>query len=133
MFSRRSLRNVALAEREKRARSRLPPPADFHSPRSTDSSSSFSSASIFYIRPRRRFFRPPPSTNPQEKSEHFAMTAHELWAHSPRDTTKPERADGAGCASLRFAGVECLFVEHSLQSDPTAQVAPVDADLFGIY
>src|SRR5258708_102601 len=49
MFSRRSLRNVALAEREKRARSRLPPPADFHSPRSTDSSNSFSSASIFMV------------------------------------------------------------------------------------
>ena len=41
--------------------------------------------------------------------------------------------DRAGCASLRFAGVECLFVERSLQSDPIAEAAPVDADLFGIY
>src|SRR6266850_8390423 len=49
MFSRRSLRNVALAWREYRARSRLPPPADFQSPRSTDSSNSFSSASIFMV------------------------------------------------------------------------------------
>src|SRR5258708_544349 len=49
MFSRRSLRNVALAERAERARSRLPPAADFHSPRSTDSSNSFSSASIFIV------------------------------------------------------------------------------------
>src|SRR4051812_17292321 len=49
MFSRRSLRNVALAERVYRVRSRLPPPADFHSPRSTDSSNSFSSASIFMV------------------------------------------------------------------------------------
>src|SRR6188472_4211748 len=49
MFRRRSLRKVVFAEREKRARSRLPPPADFHSPRSTDSSNSFSSASIFIV------------------------------------------------------------------------------------
>src|SRR4029453_18982457 len=49
MFSRRSLRNVAFAWREYRARSRLPPLADFHSPRSTDSSSSFSSASSFMV------------------------------------------------------------------------------------
>src|SRR4029450_14012443 len=47
MFSRRSLRNVAFAYREYRAR--LPPLADFHSPRSTDSSNSFSSASIFIV------------------------------------------------------------------------------------
>src|SRR5687767_5569917 len=32
-----------------RVRSRLPPPADFHSPRSTDSRSSFPSASIFIV------------------------------------------------------------------------------------
>src|SRR5258705_2282822 len=49
MFSRRSFLNVAFAQRENRARSRLPPPADFHSPRSTDSSNSFSSASIFMV------------------------------------------------------------------------------------
>ena len=49
MLSRRSLRNVAFAYRGYRARSRLPPPADFHSPRSTDSSSSFSSASSFIV------------------------------------------------------------------------------------
>src|SRR6188472_3372997 len=49
MFRRRSLRKVVFAEREKRARSRLPSPTDFHSPRSTDSSSSFSSASIFMV------------------------------------------------------------------------------------
>src|SRR5882762_2207437 len=49
MFSRRSFLNVAFAYPEKRARSRLPPPADFHSPRSTDSSNSFSSASIFMV------------------------------------------------------------------------------------
>src|SRR6202030_4348374 len=49
MFSRRSFLNVAFAWREKRARSCLPPPADFHSPRSTDSSNSFSSASIFMV------------------------------------------------------------------------------------
>src|SRR3954471_3649679 len=49
MFSRRSFLNVAFASREKRARLRLPPPADFHSPRSTDSSNSFSSASIFMV------------------------------------------------------------------------------------
>src|SRR4029453_1205148 len=45
----RSFLNVAFAYREKRARSRLPPPADFHSPRSTDSSNAFSSASIFMV------------------------------------------------------------------------------------
>src|SRR5918994_1654001 len=49
MFTRRSLRNVAFAYRLKRVRSRLPPLADFHSPRSTESSSSFSSASIFIV------------------------------------------------------------------------------------
>ena len=49
MFSRRSLRNVVFAYREERARSRLPPPVDFYSPRSTDSSSSFSSASSFIV------------------------------------------------------------------------------------
>src|SRR5262245_22765851 len=49
MFSRRSFRNVAFAYREYRARSRLPPFADFHSPRSTESSNSFSSASSFIV------------------------------------------------------------------------------------
>lgn len=49
IFKRRSLRNVAFAYREYRARSRLPPLADFHSPRSTDSTNSFSSASIFIV------------------------------------------------------------------------------------
>jgi hypothetical protein len=34
---------------EQRARSRLPPAADFHSPRSSDSSRSFSSASSFIV------------------------------------------------------------------------------------
>src|ERR1700680_2669007 len=48
MFSRRSFLNVAFPWREWRFRSRSPP-ADFHSPRSTDSSNSFSSASIFIV------------------------------------------------------------------------------------
>src|ERR1700680_2363968 len=48
MFSRRSFLNVAFPWREWRFRSRFPP-ADFHSPRSTDSSNSFSSASIFML------------------------------------------------------------------------------------
>src|SRR6266542_2395683 len=49
MFSRRSLRNVAFAYREYWARVRFPPAAGFHSPPSTDSSSSFSSASSFIV------------------------------------------------------------------------------------
>jgi hypothetical protein len=47
MFSRRSLRNVASAYRENRARARLPPLAGFHSLRSTELSNSFSSVSSF--------------------------------------------------------------------------------------
>ena len=49
--------------------------------------------------PRRRFFRPPPSTDSAENLAFFAMRTHGLWAHSRKGIEIPGRADGARCAS----------------------------------
>jgi hypothetical protein len=52
------------------------------------------------------------------------MKTHGLSADSRKGIENPEGADGARCASWRFAGVECLFVERRLQFDLTVEAAP---------
>src|SRR5262249_34665444 len=47
---------------------------------------------------RRRFSKPSPFQNPQEKRAHFAMSVGGVWAQSSKPSAKPACPDGARCA-----------------------------------
>src|SRR5690242_19298499 len=58
---------------------------------------STSPCEISHLR-RRRYSRPSPFQNPQERRAHFSMIAGGVWAHLSKPSAKPACSDGARCA-----------------------------------